>query len=78
MSATDARKNETVPPLQDNVELTLRAAMQRIPALQGVAFWRWLDTMPFLLAFLATALSPLWDQVIPARPDVPPPLPFAL
>jgi len=49
--------------LQDNVERVIRAASDS-SAWAGAFFrWRWMETLPFLFAFLAVAVSPLWDQV---------------
>mmetsp|Transcript_4600 Transcript_4600/g.12803 ORF Transcript_4600/g.12803 Transcript_4600/m.12803 type:complete len:366 (-) Transcript_4600:536-1633(-) len=62
-SATDQRKYENVPGLQDNVELLLHRLAAGSPLASAAMAWKWLDTLPFLLAFLATALSPLWDQM---------------
>ena len=62
-SASDKRKNQTVPALQDNVEIALLDLAERSPAAKAFMRWRWLETLPFLFAFLAAALSVLWDQV---------------
>mmetsp|Transcript_14735 Transcript_14735/g.36745 ORF Transcript_14735/g.36745 Transcript_14735/m.36745 type:complete len:387 (-) Transcript_14735:193-1353(-) len=63
VSASDTRKYDNVPGLQDNVELAIRWAGQQHPRLWWAARAKWVNTKHFLGALLALAFSPLWDQV---------------
>ncbi|KXZ42654.1 hypothetical protein GPECTOR_127g532 [Gonium pectorale] len=62
VSASDQRKYELVPGLQDNVGLLVRAAARRSPAVAALVAARAATVLHFLLALLALAFSVLWDQ----------------
>ncbi len=64
VSATDLRKYENVPGLQDNVQLAIELLSPRLPALGWFATTRYADVMHFLLALLALPFSVLWEQVL--------------
>ncbi|KAG2448945.1 hypothetical protein HYH02_005702 [Chlamydomonas schloesseri] len=63
VSATDQRKYELVPGLQDNVELAVRAAAAASPSLAAALALPAATVLHFLAALLALAFSVLWDQV---------------
>lgn len=64
VSATDVRKYEDVPALQDNVALLLDGVKERHPlTLKKLLEFRWAGTVHFLCAALALAFSVAWDQV---------------
>jgi uncharacterized membrane protein YgcG len=64
VSATDVRKYEDVPALQDNVATLLDALKERSPSLwRPVLEFRWAGTVHFLCAALSLAFSVAWDQV---------------
>jgi len=64
VSATDARKYEDVPALQDNVAAAFDALKARSPRLAApVLEFRLAGTVHFLCATLALAFSVAWDQV---------------
>jgi DNA mismatch repair protein MutS2 len=70
VSATDVRKYDDVPALQDNVALLLdalkeetRAGGRAAPLWRALLEFRWAGTVHFLCAALALAFSVAWDQV---------------
>jgi DNA mismatch repair protein MutS2 len=64
VSATDLRKYEDVPALQDNLALLLDAAKTRRPLFwKPLLEFRWAGTVHFLCAALFLAFSVAWDQV---------------
>eukprot|EP00198_Chlamydomonas_reinhardtii_P000275 XP_001689610.1 predicted protein [Chlamydomonas reinhardtii] len=63
VSASDLRKYEQVPGLQDNVEIAVRAAAGACPALAAALALPAATVLHFLAALLALAFSVLWDQV---------------
>jgi len=62
-AVSDQAKYSTAPGLQDNVDIALGWLAERSPLWRAVIRAHWLDSLSFLLVFLATLLSPLWDQV---------------
>lgn len=64
VSATDVRKYENVPALQDNAALFFDALKERAPRLWAPLLeFRWAGTVHFLCAALVLAFSVAWDQV---------------
>ncbi len=62
VSATDLRKYDNPPGLQDNVDIMFSAAAERSPLAAWLMFIRWADIKHFLGAMLALAFGCLWDQ----------------
>lgn len=63
VSATDLRKYDTVPALQDNAEIVFRSLAGRGHALRWALYGDWVHTKEFLGAVLAVAFSVAYDQV---------------
>eukprot|EP00803_Ostreobium_quekettii_P003749 evm.model.scf_156.15 EVM.evm.TU.scf_156.15 scf_156:117852-121906(+) len=63
VSATDVRKYDRVPGLQDNVNLILSKLRAMHPLLQWAIHFHWAHIFQFLGVILALAFSVLWDQV---------------
>ncbi|GAX85052.1 hypothetical protein CEUSTIGMA_g12472.t1 [Chlamydomonas eustigma] len=63
VSATDKRKYDNVPGLQDNLRLAIEMTYPTYPLLYRLAAARLADALTFLVALLALAFSVLWDQV---------------
>ncbi|KAL6753412.1 PAP2 superfamily C-terminal-domain-containing protein [Haematococcus lacustris] len=63
VSASDQRKYELVPPLQDNLELAVVWAGRRLPWVWSVANAHWAAALHFLAVLLALAFSGLWEQM---------------
>ncbi|KAG2444775.1 hypothetical protein HXX76_001518 [Chlamydomonas incerta] len=63
VSASDLRKYEQVPGLQDNVEIAVKAAAGASPALAAALALPAATVLHFLAALLALAFSVLWEQV---------------
>lgn len=62
VSATDARKYDDVPPLQDNVEIIFSHLATKSPWLHWAFFSRWANIKHFLGVLLFLAFSPLYNQ----------------
>mmetsp|Transcript_8179 Transcript_8179/g.17534 ORF Transcript_8179/g.17534 Transcript_8179/m.17534 type:complete len:266 (+) Transcript_8179:325-1122(+) len=63
VSASDQQKYETVPALQDNVELGVNIVSRHVPLLHWFVYLKAATALHFLIALLALAFSVLWDQV---------------
>ncbi|KAI8472650.1 MAG: hypothetical protein J3K34DRAFT_413171 [Monoraphidium minutum] len=63
VSATDLRKYDDPPALQDNAEIAFRALAGRGAALKWALYSDWVHTKEFLAAVLAVAFSVAWDQI---------------
>lgn len=62
MSASDQRKYDPVPGLQDNVEIAAVALAGRSGLARWAVYGRWANILHFLMALLALAFSVIWDQ----------------
>lgn len=63
VSATDVRKYDDPPGLQDNAEIVFDALANHSPVFSWMLYGHWANVMHFLGAVLALAFSVAWDQV---------------
>jgi len=66
-AASDARKYDGVPPLQDNFALVARRWAKHNSPFRALVSWHWAHIANLLIAWLIIPFSVLWEQVRRSR-----------